>query len=59
MYKVGIYLRVRKAPFHRRDERPKQADPSVRATPGHGAQDAQVLGYLQGINETDRLVDRS
>ena len=29
--------------FRRRDERPR-GGPSVRATPGHGAQDAQVLG---------------
>ena len=42
----------------RRDERSRGCA-GIRTAPGHGAQDAQVLGTSKGINETDRLVDRS
>ena len=42
MYKVGIYLRVRKACFVE-GMSVRRGGPSVRATPGHGAQDARVL----------------
>ena len=43
MYKVGIYLRVRKACFIE-GMSVREAARVFGATPGHGAQDAQVLG---------------
>ena len=44
--------------FRRRDERPR-GGPSVRATPGHGAQDARVLRAPRVSTATTGLADRS